>query len=233
MSRLRAEDGYTLPELLTAMVVGVVVVFAVYGLLDTTTRVSADTADRVETTSRVRNAMDLIARRIRAQVCQGTGLPALTAADDTSMTFYASLAPEQPAGATTTPPLVVQRRQLTYRPATRDVQETVWTGQGVRPSVTFPTAPTTRILVSDVTPVDADTPVFRYSRFVVPEAGGTARPTRIATVPLGETDLARTVQIEINLLGLGRRDETRVAMSSTVFVRTSSPTNPDNSPLCL
>jgi Tfp pilus assembly protein PilW len=233
VSRLRAEDGYTLPELLTAMVVGIVVVFAVYGLLDTTTRVSAETADRVETTSRVRNAMDLVARRIRAQVCQGTGLPALTAADDTSMTFYASLAPEQPAGATTTPPLVIQRRQLTYRPATQDIQETVWTGQGVRPTVTFPSAPTTRVLVSGVTPVNASTPIFRYARFVVPAAGGTARPTLITTVPLGDTDLARTVQIEVNLLGLGKRPQTRVAMSNTVFVRTSSPTNPDNSPLCL
>lgn len=235
MRRLRAEAGNTLPEVLAAASVGIVVLFGILGLLDLTTRQSAKTSDRVETTARVRLAMDVIGRQVRSQICLGTGLPAMTAADGNSMTFYASLAPEQPAGATTTPLLIVQRRELTYRPATKDILETVWTGDvgSVRPNVPFNGAPATQILASGVVPVDAATDVFRYYRFVVPTGGLVARPTRMTTLPLVAADLARTVQIEVNLAGVGARPETRVALSNTVFVRTASAADPDNSPLCV
>jgi hypothetical protein len=233
MNRLRDEDGFSLPELMLAASLGIIILFAILGLLDATTRLSARTLDRVETTSRLRLAVDRLGSQIRSQVCQGTGLPALTAADGDSMTFYASYAPEQAAGATTSPPLVIQRRQLTYRPATKDILETVWTGAGVRPALTFTDPPTSQILVSGVAPVDVATKVFRYYRFVVPAGSLVARPALITTVPLVAADLARTVQIEISLLGLGQRADTSVSMSSTVFVRTANATNPDNSPLCI
>lgn len=67
----------------------------------------------------------------------------------------------------------------------------------------------------------------------MPADGGTARPTRITTTPLAADDLARTIQVGFNFVAVGGRATTRLAMASRVYVRTSNPTNPDNSPLCL
>jgi type II secretory pathway pseudopilin PulG len=225
MSRLRDEAGFTLAELLVAMTVGILVLFALIGLLDTSTRLSASTVDRVETSARARLAMDLLTRQVRSQLCLGTDLPALTAATPTSMTFYGSIAPEAS-------PLIVQRRTLTYDPATKRLLQTVWTGAGARPNVTFDTAPQSSVIAEGIIP-DGTAPIFEYYRFQVPAVGAAARPALITTTPLGTDDLASTVQVGFNLVAVGRRPATRVELSSTVYVRTSNPTNPDNSPLCL
>jgi len=225
VSRLRDEAGFTLTELLVALSAGLGVLFAVIALLDTSTRLSASTVDRVETSSRARLAMDLLTRQVRSQLCLGTDLPAMTAATPTSMTFYGSLAPEAS-------PLIVQRRTLTYDAAAKRLLETVWTGAGTRPNITFDTAPQTSVLADGIVP-DGTKPVFQYYRFEVPAGGDAARPTLITTTPLAADDLARTVQVGFNFVAVGRRATTRVQMSSTVYVRTSSPTNPDSSPLCL
>lgn len=233
MNRWRAEAGSTLTEVLAAATLGIVVLFGVLGLLDISARLSSRSGDRVETTARLRLAMDQLGRQVRSQICLGPGKPALTAADGNSLTFYASLAPEQPAGATTTPKVLVQRRQLTYRPATKDILEIVWTSDDERGAevVDFG-APVQRVLVSGVEPLNAATRVFSYYRFAVAAGGTVARPALITTLPLGTSDLARTVQVAINLVGVGTQPKTRVAMVNTVFVRSASADKPDNSPLC-
>jgi type II secretory pathway pseudopilin PulG len=227
MTALRDERGFTVVELLVSVVAGLVVVFALLGLLDTSTRLSATATDRVDTTARARLAMDLITRQVRSQLCLGTDLPALTTATPTSMTFYASIAPESS-------PLIVQRRTLTYDAANKRITETVLTGGAnqVRPNITFTSAPQVGVIAQNVVP-DGTTPIFQYYRFQVPAAGGVARPALITTTPLATDDLARTVQVEFNFVALGRYPKTRVAVSNQVYVRTSNPTNPDNSPLCL
>jgi len=223
--RLRDDVGSTAVELLVGMTVGLGVMFALMGLLDTSTRLGASTVDRVETTARARLAMDRVTRQVRSQLCLGTDLPALTAAMPTSMTFYASLAPEAS-------PLIVQRRTLSYDANAKRLVETVWTGSGARPNVTFDTPAQTAVIADGIVP-DGTTPVFEYYRFQVPADGGTARPTRITTTPLAADDLARTIQVGFNFVAVGGRATTRLAMASRVYVRTSNPTNPDNSPLCL
>jgi hypothetical protein len=145
VSRLRGEAGFTVIELMVALTVGLGVLFALLGLLDTSTRLSASAVDRVETTSRARLTMDLVSRQVRSQLCLGTDLPALTAASPTSMTFYGSLAPEAS-------PLIVQRRTLTYDAVAKRLVETVWTGAGVRPNVTFDTAPQTSVVADGIVP---------------------------------------------------------------------------------
>ncbi len=225
MSRLRDEQGFTIVELLAAMAAGLAVLFALLGLLDTSSRLSANTVDRVEAAARARLTMDLLTRQVRSQLCLGTDLPALTAATPTSMTFYGSLAPEAS-------PLVVQRRTLTYDAATKRITETVWTGAGVRPNVTFNTAPAVNVIAQGIV-ADGTKPIFQYFRFQVPAGGGTAVPALITTTPLVADDLARTVQVGFNFAAIGGRPSTRVAISNQVYVRTSNPTNPDNSPLCL
>jgi hypothetical protein len=225
VSRLRGEDGFSVVELLVTMTIGLVVLFALLRLLDTSTRLSANTVDRVEATGRARLTMDLLTRQVRSQLCLGTDLPALTAASPTSLTFYGSLAPEAS-------PLIVQKRTLTYDAALKRIVESVWTGAGTRPNVTFLTAPSVNVIAQNIVP-NGTKPIFEYYRFQVPAGGGTAVPALITTTPLVADDLARTVQIGFNFAAIGGRAATKVAISNQVYVRTSNPTNPDNSPLCL
>lgn len=113
MSPPRDESGFTLTELLVAMTVGIVVMFGILGLLDTTVSLSAKTTDRIQATADVRRGMDLVTRQVRSQVClsgdPSAPKPALIAATPDSMTFYASLAPESPT-------LTIQRRKVEYVP---------------------------------------------------------------------------------------------------------------------
>ena len=69
MRRLRAEDGFTLPELLVTMAIALIVSLATFSLIEVVMKRSGDIGARVETTQRGRTAMDLITRQLRSQVC--------------------------------------------------------------------------------------------------------------------------------------------------------------------
>jgi Tfp pilus assembly protein PilW len=89
-ARLAGEAGFTLVELLTAMVIGMVVVFAAFTLMERSFAATNDIADRVDAAQRGRIAMDAVTRQLRSQVCFSGVLP-LLAASDTSVDFVADL----------------------------------------------------------------------------------------------------------------------------------------------
>src|SRR4051812_36170964 len=98
---LRSEDGFTIVELLTAMVIGIVVLFAALTVLDTSISVTGRVTSRVDALQRGRTAMDLMIRDLRSQVCVGILTNASTGAtgtddsliggSDTSVDFYTDL----------------------------------------------------------------------------------------------------------------------------------------------
>jgi prepilin-type N-terminal cleavage/methylation domain-containing protein len=65
------ERGFTLVEMLVAMSIGVVILLAAFTLLDRSFTTSAQIADRQEGLQRGRQAMELITRQLRSQVCGG------------------------------------------------------------------------------------------------------------------------------------------------------------------
>jgi prepilin-type N-terminal cleavage/methylation domain-containing protein len=80
MHSLAAEDGFTLPELLTGMIVAVIVLFAAFQTLDTVISSTGQTQRRVEANQRGRAAMDDVIRQLRSQVCLTTQFSAIPAA---------------------------------------------------------------------------------------------------------------------------------------------------------
>jgi len=60
------ESGFTLPELLTAIVIGMVVLMAAFMLLDRTVASTARVSDRQEAVQRGRLTMELITRQLRS-----------------------------------------------------------------------------------------------------------------------------------------------------------------------
>src|SRR4051794_32153386 len=72
VSRFAADDGFSLPELLTAMAIGVVVLLATAMTLDHAISATATVQRRVDANQRGRAAMDDIVRQLRSPVCLTT-----------------------------------------------------------------------------------------------------------------------------------------------------------------
>jgi type II secretory pathway pseudopilin PulG len=213
-SRIRDEDGFTLVELLAAMVVGMIVLFAVFGLLDGAVRIHAKTTDQIETTGRGRLAIDLVSQSLGSRICLGE-VPSLVAASATSVEYYASLAPET-AGVR----LEAQRRRLTFSGGA--IREEMWTSSPpVSPPDVPPAVDTTptrnRQLVNGIRQIGT-TPVFRYYAY----AGNPQRPTQLLTTPLSTGDLRRAVMIDVSFAARGARGDVATQYSNQILVRSAT-----------
>jgi prepilin-type N-terminal cleavage/methylation domain-containing protein len=151
--RLADERGFSLVELMTTMVVAGVILFALFGLVDTATRRQGVATDRLDANDRGRGAMDIIASQLRSRVCVSGTQGSIVAGTATQIEFFASFGL---TGVTTTASqqLVLQRRRLTYRPAPdNDIREEVWIGAAAAPVLPPgpPANPTrTRTVLSNV-----------------------------------------------------------------------------------
>ena len=88
MSRLRAEDGMTLTEVLIAATTSFVLLAAVLGLLDNTVKLSSGAMQKTDAMQRGRLAMDRVTQPLRSQVCLDLTTPAiLPGATADSVTF--------------------------------------------------------------------------------------------------------------------------------------------------
>lgn len=219
--RLRDERGITMTEMLVTCSLGIIVLLGLMGIADGSMRASARVEDRVEASQRGRLAMDQIAQQLRSQVCLGPGVPAISAADDNSVTFYAQLGDENS---------VPQRRRLIYSNGT--LTEQIFIGSGTPPNMTFPNSPTrVRDMITRIGPVGG-TPIFRYYAFT---NGDPPTPTQLLPTPLSAADMARTVKVVVAFVVSPlqvRNSEVRSTFENEVFARRSDPMQPQQSPKC-
>jgi prepilin-type N-terminal cleavage/methylation domain-containing protein len=230
MRRLHAdESGFTLVELLTAMVVGVILLMAAFLLLDRSTTLSREIADRQDAVQRGRQAMEVMVRDLRSQVCLGDETEPITFADQNQVTFYADLSD----GSTD-----VQQRTIRYDASTKSLLEDIRVGTGTYPALVFPAAPTrTRVLISSVEPIK-DTgvtrPILRYYAF---REGGVPGDLQQLATPLVPDDAIRTVMVKIGFIALpeGPRPKSvrATTLESDVYVRLADPTTPSEGPRCI
>ncbi len=225
-ARLRREDGHTLPELLTALMMATTILLATFALLDHVLNRTAETQARVEATQKGRQAMDTMTRAIRSSVCLSATAPAITAASGTSMTYYSDL------GDGTKPP---EKHVLTYNPTTKRLTQAIYPGTGMPPATTFSaTASQNRQLAENVE-LDGTTPMFRFYAF------NTATPPTAALAlanPVAAADLGRIARVSITYAARGGGLRTpaakRVASTFTddVYFRSADPNDPAPYPTC-
>jgi prepilin-type N-terminal cleavage/methylation domain-containing protein len=225
--RLSDERGFTLTELLTAMLIGMIVLLAAFMVLDRSFSASGQIADRSDALQRGRQAMDLMTRQLRSQVCLGKTNAPIVAGSDTSVSFYGDL-----SDGTTN----VQRRTLTWDPTTKTITQSVIPGAGTYPDLTFTGAATTRELLTNVERImDGSTPrpIFRYYGYVAGTTNGSLEPL---ASPLSTANLSRVAVIKIGFRTFPFKsltnDANSVVLEDDVYARVAIPTSPEDGPLC-
>lgn len=195
MSRLRAQDGMTLPEVLIAVTAGFVVLAATLGLLESSVRLSSKVTQKTDAMQRGRLAMDRLTQQLRSQVCLNLATPAvLPGATGDSVSFYSDFG----EGDTTVAP---DRRTLTFDPATGSIVEAAVPGVGpARGPWTYNGAPTRNLVLENAarqTVGAQPVPIFRYYAY---ETTGNP-PRRAATLalatPLSPAAAARVARIDV------------------------------------
>ena len=193
LRQLRSDQsGFTLPELITAMGIGLIVLLAAFMLLDRAVSGSTRLADRQEAVQRGRLTMELITRQLRSQVCLGQAQPIL-AGDDNSVTFYSNLSSN---------PNSAQKRSLRYVAAEKRLYEDVDNGTGTFPSLTVPAAPSqSREMLKPMTQTTEKVgsafvirPIFRYYKYV---NNTTTGALQLLTTPLSAADAPDVVMITV------------------------------------
>ena len=134
--------------------------------------------------------METITRTLRSQVCLGETTEPITAGNDNGVTFYANLSNN---------PDAAQRRTLLYDPATKQITESIYTGIGTYPDLTFPSTPTrqrgARSRASAGWSRSSVTqPIFRFFTF---KTGATTGELQQLPVPLASTDVSRVVMVKV------------------------------------
>jgi prepilin-type N-terminal cleavage/methylation domain-containing protein len=230
----REEGGFTLVELLVASMVGTIVLLSAFALIDTAFRGQRTVENRLDAAANGRNAMEVVTRQLRAQVCLGKGIAPITRAEDNLVEFYASVAPPP---STPSARQTVQRRTLEYVPdgatGRGTIRQTIIDGVGSPPDVTFNGTPTVTTIARNLAPVSG-VPVFRYFRYD-PNTSPNVLPVAAPVTDPQVRQVIVQVQTAFESFPLNSQDASKVKtrLDNKITVRTADPTDPTRSPQCI
>jgi prepilin-type N-terminal cleavage/methylation domain-containing protein len=228
MRRLRAHDGFTLPELLVAMTIAMVVSLAAFSLIEFVMKQTGQATGRIDATQRGRIAMETITRQLRSQVCLPSGTPSMVnrtgnVTDASNVSFFVDF--HDGSDATLAPDL----HTLSFDAANKRIVESdIVGGKNATPITDLPYTgtPVKKTLLTDVVGLLDGTPVFRYYAY-----DGTA-----FTPPISAANLKKIAQIKIAFMALPTRAKPNargsVVFQDQVFVRDVDPNVAIPNPTC-
>ena len=233
MSRLRAQDGFTLTEVLVASMVGFVVLAAALGLLESTLRLDNGVMAKTDAQQRGRLSMDRITQELRSQVCLNLTTPAILPVKSTadSVTFYADFGSDVKK-----PPML---RTITYDNTTGQITESDVLGNGPDGGpFTFTDPPTNGVIFQGATRVtEADGTVRPFLKYFAYETkNGVLGTTQELPPPLAAAAAARVARIEISFTArpTGAKDNTNATdIKDEIAVRHADPNLTVPDPQCV
>jgi hypothetical protein len=222
----------TLMELMTAISIGMVVMFAMFALLDGTVRMNTGMMSKTDAMQRGRIAMDIMTQELRSQVClENLAGPAIVpGATSETVEFYSDFS----EGDGTVPPT---KRRLARDRDTGDITTAVFLSKNnkLEPGPNdFNTAPSQTLMRLEHTGLQRDAgnneiPFLRYYAYEWVDVGdGTKRPeaTLELVPPIDANEARRVARIDVTLVAqpLGSRDRTKgVDLNDQVMARHSDP----------
>jgi hypothetical protein len=240
MSRLRNEDGFTLMEVVTSMTVGLVMLGAILGLLESTVRLNTGVMAKTDAMQRGRLGMDQLTQQLRSQVCLDWDNSAIIQGSDAStVSFYADFS----AGGR--PPV---KRTLRFDTTSRRITSQLFSAPTPTPNpltpASYPTLPeATNVVLDEISPAlnldttdPADTvPFLRYFAYEE-QADGVLRAEKELTPPLDKAEAARAARVEIAFVShaTGSQDRGKaVVLTDQVMARHSDPNLAVPDPKCV
>lgn len=187
--RLRDQRGFTLTELMVALMAGMVVLIAIFTLIDVTGRGSTRITGTVEANQRARPVMTRV-MDLLSSTCVGAEVrPIQAGSDANTLTFLHQTGDD-----------VVLTPTLRRLDATGgSLVDSVYPATGGQaPSWTFASAPSsTRTMLEFVSPAQSGSPTqsvpyFRYYAYSGDDISATPLPT-----PLNAADAARTARVDV------------------------------------
>jgi hypothetical protein len=239
VSRLRAQDGMTLPEMLIAATVSFVVLAATLGLLDSTLRLGGGVMSKTDAMQRGRLAMDRITQELRSQVCLNLTTPAIiTGATADSVTFYSDFG----SGDLTKPPLM---RTISFDQASGNIIEAIVESKTTTAPFDYSGTPRKDVIFENATRqvkkvggIDKEVPFLKY--FAYQEEPGpppVLRTSQELAPPLVDpAKAARVARIEIAFAArpTGAKDNTNATdVEDQITVRHADPNLTVPDPMCV
>jgi hypothetical protein len=229
MSRLRANDGFTIMEVLTAAVIGFIVLAGTLGLLESSLRLNSGVIAKTDAMQRGRLAMDVVTQQLRSQVClDGSTLPdnakvsaILEGSNANSVSFYADFTELGEAPF---------RRTLTFDTVAKTIRTSTYAPTMSPPTpADYPVSPTrTNVVlenaVAQKNDLGVDIPFLRYYAYTL--VAGRPRAELALPVPLSQADAERVARIDVSFLALPTRSTDRkqgVNLGDQVMARHSDP----------
>jgi len=233
MSRFRAQEGFTLMEMLVAATVGFVILSATLGLLESTLRLDNGVMAKTDAQQRGRLAMDRITQELRSQVCLNLTTPAILPTKSTadSVTFYSDFGSNVKA-----PPML---RTITFDATSGDIIESDIPGAGPDGGpFTYTATPTKTIIFQNATRVvESDNSVRPFLKYFAYETkAGVLGTTQELTPPLAAAAAARVARIEISFTArpTGAKDSKNATdIKDEISVRHADPNLTVPDPQCV
>jgi type II secretory pathway component PulJ len=243
MSRLRREDGFSLPELLTAITIAMIVSLATFSLIEFVMKRAGEVDQRVDATQRGRAIMDTITRELRSQVCLNVNTAAMATrtgdiTDGYTATFYSDFTEGTSAQTNAKP--AADLHKLSYDSANRRIVDTTYTTSWDKSSTPWtpvvPATPTlTRVIANDVI-ADATTPIFTYYAYDTATLPSPSVLLAAGGAQLSLALLKQVARIDITFKVLPTRGATyataAVTLQDQVYVRAADPNDDAPTPTC-
>jgi Tfp pilus assembly protein PilW len=203
MSRLRRDSsGFSLIELVWAMGLGMIVLLAAFVVIDRSFAANKTITDREDALQRGRQALELVTRELRSQMClptQPATLP-ITTGQDQSVTFYTYLGDASAATVANgqrdagTNQVFPERHTISYVAGSGQTGNKITESDAKVTSfspLTVASAYRTTVLATNV--ILPDGKLFKY---YAGSASGGVSSTPLST-PLSATDAASVVQVDV------------------------------------
>jgi prepilin-type N-terminal cleavage/methylation domain-containing protein len=218
--RLRGQRGFTLIELMVGMAAGIVVISALFTIVDITFHQTTKTFSRIDATQRARAAMEVVENEMHSACIENSVVPIVAGSTPATVIFYS-----QYGNAITVTPI---QHRLAFNSGAGTLTDTTYPVTGGSPNTwagdtANPIA--SKTLLTNVSQ-SGSTPVFQYYYF---DASG---QHAVASNPLNIPDAARTVQVDINLVvgpGGGSNEDTSQeanTVSNSILLRVTPFPNP-------
>lgn len=221
-TRLSGESGFTLIEMLVAILAGMIVMGAAFSILDISLSQSARIADRVSADQRGRIAMEKILLELHSSCVSIGANPIQPESTGTNIKFFSQTGSE-PSFATMT------KHEISLKEGTLKDASYQSTGGTEATKWTFPGAPTTTttLLTGVSQSAEGVTPVFEYFKYETAgekkgQLSTTPLPTPLPTF-LSASDAKATAKVTISFTtapeSSNKKGDRLVDLSDSVVLR--------------